>query len=178
MVYGSYRSRNDPIEQIMVTCISFSKTALQPGQHDPYDPYGSRNNASRVVQLVNCIDIYIVIPMINNSVELIRPVIGSRNKHAKDNACPKAQNTMNIPRSQSVRTEQRYTYAVLFGVLLFKAQNTVNILRSQSMRTQQRCIFPRAQNIVNMLRSQSVISSESSRALHTVAGRFANESFH
>ena len=117
-------------------------------------------------QLVNCIDIYI--PMINNSVELIRPVSGSRNKHVKDNAGPKAQNTMNIPRSQSVRTEQRYTYAVLFGVLLFKEQNTVNILRSQSMRTQQRCIFPRAQNTVNMLRSQSVISSKSSRALHTL----------
>ena len=35
------------------------------------------------------------------------------------------------------------------------------------MRTQQRCIFPRAQNTVNMLCSRSVISSESSRALHT-----------
>ena len=51
------------------------------------------------------------IPMINNSVELIRPVNGSRNKHAKDNASPppplkkKAQNTMNIPRSHYVETE-------------------------------------------------------------------------
>ena len=40
---------------------------------------------SRTSQLVNCIDIYIL--MISNSAELIPPVNGWRDKHAKDNTC-------------------------------------------------------------------------------------------
>ena len=82
MVYGLYRSWMYGDMHII------SNTALQPRQYDPYDPYrsyGSWNNGSRVVQLVNCIDIYIL--MISNSAELIRPVNGWRDKHAKGNEC-------------------------------------------------------------------------------------------
>ena len=106
MVHESYRSRKYPVEQTMVTCISLVR------QHFNQDSTTRTTRTTRTgretmvhesYNMVNCIDIYI--PMINNSVELIRPVNGSRNKHAKDNACPKGQNTMNIPRSQSVRKE-------------------------------------------------------------------------
>ena len=89
----------------LVKCIS-ERLTVYIQVHDSYDSW---NNGSRVVQLANCIDIYIL--MISNSAELIPPVNGWRDKHAKDNACsslwkrecPEAQNTTNILRSQSVR---------------------------------------------------------------------------
>ena len=75
--YDPYRSWNNGLRVVQVAELScrtdngdlhiISKTALQPGQHDPYDsydPYGSWNNGSRVVQLVNCIDIYT--PILSN----------------------------------------------------------------------------------------------------------------
>ena len=75
------------------------KTAVQPLQYDPHDPSRLWNDGLRVVQLVNCIDIYLL--MISSFVEIIRPVNGSKYKHTKDNACssfwnrecPRAQNT-------------------------------------------------------------------------------------
>ena len=102
----------------MVTCISLVR---QHFNHDSTNRITRTTRTgretmvhARVVQLVNCIHIYML--MIDNSVELIRPVNGSRDKHAKGNACssfwkrecPKAQNTMNILRSQSVRAQERY----------------------------------------------------------------------
>ena len=73
MVYRLYRSWINGDMHII------SNTALQPRQ---YNPYRSWNNGSRVLQLVNCIDIYIL--MISNSAELIRPVNDWRDKYTKD----------------------------------------------------------------------------------------------
>ena len=106
--YGSWnnglRSWNNGLRVVqLVKCISLERLTVYIQVHDSW------NNGSRVVQLVNCIDIYIL--MISNSAELIPPVNGWRDKHAKDNACSslwkrecsEVQNTTNILRSQSVR---------------------------------------------------------------------------
>ena len=106
MVYRLYRSWINGDMHII------SNTALQPRQ---YNPYRSWNNGSRVLQLVNCIDIYIL--MISNSAELIRPVNDWRDKYTKDNACsslwkrecPKAQNTTNILRESPIAPEYAYS---------------------------------------------------------------------
>ena len=67
----------------MVTCISLVR---QHFNHDSTNRITRTTRTgretmvhARVVQLVNCIHIYML--MIDNSVELIRPVNGSRDKH-------------------------------------------------------------------------------------------------
>ena len=106
MVYGSYRSRKYPVEQTMVTCISLvrqhfnQESTTRTTRTTPTTRTGHETQwfTSRTIgELHRYLHIYI--PTINNSVELFRAVNGSRNKHAKDNACPKGQNKMNIPRS-------------------------------------------------------------------------------
>ena len=119
--YNSYGSWNNGLRVVqLVKCISLEKLTVYIQVHDSYDSW---NNGSRTSQLMNCIDIYILI--ISNSAELIPPVNGWRDKHAKDNACsslwkrecPQAQTTTNILRSQSVRALKRLnTYTVLFRV--------------------------------------------------------------
>ena len=149
--YDPYMSWNNGVRVIQVVeqwCRTdngnlhiISKTRLQPGQHnlyDPYDPYRLWNNGSRVVQLVNCIDVYML--MINNSVKLIGPVNGSRDKHAKDNVCPKAQNTMNILCSQI--GEPNSAIYIYWAFRSPKAGESKSILHSK--------------NVMNILRSQSV----------------------
>ena len=63
--------------------------------------------------------------------------------------CPKAQNTMNILRSQSVKAQESFLHCALalFAVVCSKSQNgpmnrqnSINILRSQSARSQE-CMF-------------------------------------
>ena len=103
MVYESYRSWNNGGLHII------SKTALQPPQYDPYDPYGSYrswNNGLRIVQLVNPMDIYI---MISNTVEHIWAVNGSRDKHTKNNVCSSFQKVTSM--AQSVKHCEYYSFS-------------------------------------------------------------------
>ena len=93
-----------------------------------------------------------------------------------DSRCifPRAPNTVNMLRSQSVRARAQEHYIQYIRTYTLRSHKTLAkhdeyssfskrdkgialyIYRSHSVSGDSRCIFPRAPNTVNMLRSQSV----------------------